>query len=141
MKANIPLADADRWDWLVQLRKESEAALSSPYNNNERPNGVVLTCSALKRKYRDVIRVASFNHPDILTHFVYLKADEATLLQRVRERKGHFMKEDMVHSQITDLEEPEASERDVITVDCSGTPTEVNALALRKVEEIRDRAR
>ncbi|KAK6843154.1 glucokinase [Apiospora arundinis] len=52
MRNGIPLTDADRWDWLTLLREESLRQLSK---GNE---SVVLTCSALKRKYRDVIRVA-----------------------------------------------------------------------------------
>ncbi|PQE14830.1 thermoresistant glucokinase family carbohydrate kinase protein [Rutstroemia sp. NJR-2017a WRK4] len=60
MSKGIPLTDADRWDWLTALREESLRRLTSG------SDGVVLTCSALKRKYRDVIRVAPYYDRDVL---------------------------------------------------------------------------
>lgn len=132
MSAGIPLTDADRWDWLILLRQQATAAL------NTGANGVVLTCSALKRKYRDVIRVAAYDDHKVLVHFVYLKADEQTLLARVRARKGHYMKDSMVHSQFLSLEEPTEDEKDkdVLCIDVSGTMAEVQENALKKVNEV-----
>ncbi|PBP15520.1 glucokinase [Diplocarpon rosae] len=60
MSRGIPLTDADRWDWLIRLRTEAMARLASTG-----AQGVVLTCSALKRKYRDVIRVAPYYSHDL----------------------------------------------------------------------------
>lgn len=128
MSSGIPLTDADRWDWLILLRQQALCALSTG------ASGVVLTCSALKRKYRDVIRIASYNDPTVHVHFVRLKATKEMLLQRVRDRKGHYMKDDMVVSQFQSLEEPEADEWDVLTVEVGGTVDEVNHLALEAVE-------
>jgi gluconokinase len=54
MRAGIPLENADRWDWLVSLCEAAVSALET-----ETDSGVVMTCSALKQNYRDVIRVAS----------------------------------------------------------------------------------
>jgi len=85
MSKGIPLTDADRWDWLTRLREESLNRLSSG------SQGVVLTCSALKRKYRDVIRVAPYYSHDVLVHFVYLHTREEVLLARVQARHGHYM--------------------------------------------------
>jgi gluconokinase len=111
MGSGIPLTDADRWDWLITLR---EAALTKLQTSNS----VIVTCSALKRKYRDVIRVANYEHPSVQVHFVYLKVDETTLQARVAARVGHYMKENMVHSQMATLEEPEEElEWDVLQVD------------------------
>lgn len=111
MASGIPLADADRWDWLITLREEAIRRLQTS-------NSVIVTCSALKRKYRDVIRVANYEHPSVQVHFIYLKVDEATLQKRVAEREGHYMKEGMVHSQMEALEEPEEElEWDVLQVD------------------------
>jgi gluconokinase len=131
MAAGIPLTDADRWDWLILLRQQSIAQLNAA-------NGVVLTCSALKRKYRDVIRVAAYEDHRVLVHFIYLRADEATLLARVRARQGHYMKDSMVHSQFLSLEEPTESEmdKDVLCVDVSGTMQEVQSLALSLVNKV-----
>ncbi|KAK2732397.1 hypothetical protein FQN57_002920 [Myotisia sp. PD_48] len=120
MSSNIPLTDADRWDWLIQLREAAISALTS----KPAPSGVVATCSALKHKYRDVIRVAAYGHPAVHIHFIYLRANEETLLQRVKQRKGHYMKSDMVHSQFEMLEEPDA-EWDAYSVDCAASPHEV----------------
>lgn len=77
MSAGIPLTDEDRWDWLTALRVESIRRIDA---GNE---GVVLTCSALKRKYRDVIRVAPYFHTGVHLHFIYLQGPESLLLQRV----------------------------------------------------------
>lgn len=127
MAAGIPLTDADRWDWLTELREASLRKLT------EGADGVVLTCSALKRKYRDVIRVAPYYSHDVAVHFVYLHASEEVLLQRVGARKGHYMGANMVHSQFSILEPPTAEETDVISVDVSGTMEEVQRDALDKV--------
>ncbi len=94
-----------------------------------------MTCSALKERYRDVIRIAHYNSPDILVHFVYLHASEDILLQRVRARKGHYMGVNMVHSQLEVLEVPAKEETDVVRIDVNGTKEEVEAEALRKVKE------
>lgn len=127
MSNGIPLTDADRWDWLTRLREE---ALKQLDLGNE---GVVVTCSALKRKYRDVIRVAPYFSPGLQLHFIYLHAPEEVLLRRVAQRKGHYMGEQMVHSQFAILEPPTAEERDVISLDVSGSIGEVSQDALDQV--------
>ena len=136
MASGTPLTDADRWDWLITLREAAVQKLQSS-------NGVIVTCSALKRKYRDVIRVANYEHPSVQVHFVYLKVDESTLRARVAARVGHYMKENMVHSQMTTLEEPEEElEWDVLQVDVREDKEAVqrNALDLvkRKLKEYGD---
>jgi gluconokinase len=128
MSKGIPLTDADRWDWLTELREEALRQLVASSSQ-----GVVLTCSALKRKYRDVIRVAPYYSHDVLLHFVYLHAREEVLIERVGARKGHFMGANMVHSQCSILEAPTADETDVISVDVSGTVDEVEKDALAKI--------
>jgi len=130
MSNGIPLTDADRWDWLTALREESQRRIQSG------SEGVVLTCSALKQKYRDVIRVAGYFDHSLLIHFIYLSAPEELLLERVRLRQNHYMGANMVHSQFEVLEPPGPNERDVISIDVSGTLNEVQEDALRKVSEI-----
>ncbi|KAI1118761.1 thermoresistant gluconokinase [Nemania sp. NC0429] len=127
MASGIPLTDADRWDWLTLLREESLNQLRSGYR------GVVLTCSALKRKYRDVIRVAPYFSHDVQLHFIYLHAPEAVLLERVGLRQGHYMGANMVRSQFAILEPPAADETDVISVDVSGPIAGVLEAALEQV--------
>jgi len=129
MAKGIPLSDADRWDWLTNLREESIRKIQAG------AQGVVLTCSALKRKYRDVIRVAPYYSHDVLVHFVYLHAPEEVLIARVGARKGHYMGANMVHSQCLILEPPGKEETDVITVDVSASVEEVEAEALAKIHE------
>ncbi|KAI0555364.1 thermoresistant gluconokinase [Xylaria curta] len=127
MANGIPLTDADRWDWLTLLREESLKQLASG------AEGVVLTCSALKRKYRDVIRVAPYFSHDVSLHFIYLHAPEAVLLERVGLRQGHYMGANMVRSQFEILEPPTAEETDVISIDVSGSIDDVLEVALGQV--------
>lgn len=127
MASGHPLTDSDRWDWLIVLREEALKTL-------QKNHGVVLTCSALKRKYRDVIRVAAYHNPELRINFIYLNASEAILMDRVKGRQGHYMKGNMVHSQFQSLEAPVADESDILSVDASGTSSEVQNLAIRVVE-------
>ncbi|KIW82628.1 hypothetical protein Z517_05655 [Fonsecaea pedrosoi CBS 271.37] len=128
MASGIPLTDADRWDWLITLREEAIKRLQTS-------NSVIVTCSALKRKYRDVIRVANYDHPSVQVHFIYLKVDEVTLQARVAARVGHYMKEGMVHSQMATLEEPEEElEWDVMQVDVREDKELVKRHALELVQ-------
>lgn len=100
MSAGVPLTDADRRPWLDRLR----AALASS-------DRIVVTCSALARSYRDVLREAGG------VTFVYLEVDESTVRHRVEQREDHFMKADMVASQFAILEPPANDEHDVTVVD------------------------
>lgn len=110
MGSEIPLTDSDRWDWLITLRQAAMKQLESS-------SAVIVTCSSLRRKYRDVFRVASYHRPIIRVNFIYLKLDEVYLQERVKTRKGHYMKEEMVRSQVESLEEPSKDEIDVVKVD------------------------
>lgn len=136
MAAGIPLNDEDRWDWLILLRDQALTSLK------EGAKGVVVTCSALKKKYRDVIRTARLydEDPNANVHFVYLRAEKETLLQRVRERQGHYMKDAMVESQFAALEEPDEAEvkqlKDVEIVDVKAGIREVEILASAAVDKI-----
>lgn len=133
MSAGIPLTDADRWDWLTALRQASLNEL----NNGK--DGVVLTCSALKRKYRDVIRVAPYFMPRLHLHFIYLDASEELLLQRVLARKNHYMGANMVHSQFDILERPTPDETDVLTIDVDRPLEAVMGDALDRVLDTMDK--
>lgn len=139
MAQNIPLTDIDRWDWLIALREAAVARLSPSASSATKPHtGVVVTCSALKRRYRDVIRIAAYNDHNVVVHFIYLRADEEVLMKRVMARKGHYMKSTMVHSQMEALEEPDEEEqgRDVLDVDCGPSLTEVQRMVVVTVREV-----
>lgn len=128
MSGGIALTDADRWDWLITLREEAVKHLRTS-------NVCVVTCSALKKKYRDVIRTANYHHPTVQIHFVFLDADEAVLQKRVAARQDHYMKPEMVRSQFEALELPDvANETDVIKIDVQKSKDEVEAEALEKVQ-------
>ena len=141
MASGTPLTDADRWDWLIALRTAATSRLSptNPSSTKTLPHdGVVVTCSALKRKYRDVIRIAAYDDHDVMVHFIFLRAGADVLLQRVGGRKGHYMKSAMVRSQIEVLEEPSRGEcqRDVLEVDVGGSLTGVQREVVRTVRKV-----
>jgi gluconokinase len=123
MTAEIPLDDADRWDWLISLR---EAAVQALVENAER--AVVMACSALKQKYRDVIRVANIEYR-ISTRFICLQADRDTLSSRLYRRTDHFMPLRLVDSQLRDLEPIGKSETDIVAIDVCGSLEENEVLA------------
>lgn len=111
MSRGIPLSDDDRWDWLAALRVLADQELRTGHR------GVVVSCSALKHAYRDVIRILPNERQGVFLRFIYLKVSPEVLLARIKARNGHFMKVSMLKSQLGSLEEPLASETDVITVD------------------------
>ena len=103
MQAGTPLTDADRQGWLEQLGVELAGAVATGRT-------AVLTCSALKRRYRDVLRTAVPN-----LGFVFLDLSPAAATERVKQRSHHFMPATLVESQFRDLEPP-AGEPGVLTV-------------------------
>ena len=93
MRNGIPLTDADREPWLESLRSLIVAWIVAG-------KSAVLACSALKQEYRDRLLVGA------AVLVVYLKADRELLRERLLLRRGHYMKEGMLESQIATLEEP-----------------------------------
>ncbi len=110
MSRGEPLTDADRAPWLVCV---------CAWIDVWRRAGVsgVITCSALKRAYRDQI---VDGRPEV--RFVFLDADPAVLAERVANRRGHYMPPSLLPSQLADLQPPGADEG-VIKVD-AGQPVE-----------------
>lgn len=112
MAAGIPLTDDDRADWLralaARLREASETGA-----------GLVVTCSALKRSYRDRLRAAA---PEV--QFVYLQGSRELIAERVAERRGHFMPASLLDSQLATLEEP-GSDEPVWTCDIEHAPQQI----------------
>jgi gluconokinase len=102
MSKGVPLTDEDRWPWLSAMRD----ALASH-------ECVVVTCSALKKSYRDLLRGAGS------VRFIYLDIDRDAALARIAARKGHFMTSQMIDSQFATLEVPSSEERDVVRIDAS----------------------
>ncbi len=112
MSSGQPLNDDDRKPWLERIR---DAAFSLESKNE---HGIIV-CSALKKKYRDQIREGNNN-----VTFLFLDGDQKLILERMRQRKGHFMKENMVRSQFETLERPDGEPQTLI-VNIDGDITEV----------------
>lgn len=109
MAAGIPLDDEDRGPWLLAIREFLTRAL-------DRGESVVVTCSALKERYRAVV----VPDPGVVK-LVFLKGDYGVILERLRMREGHFMKETMLQSQFEALEPPVGA----LTVDVAQTPDQI----------------
>ena len=102
MRNGIPLTDDDRWPWLQSIAAWVDGA------RRTRTPGVV-TCSALKRSYRELI---IGERPDVA--LVYLKGDYALIEQRLTARAHHYMPATLLKSQFDALEEPDAGEEPMV---------------------------
>jgi gluconokinase len=113
MSRGEPLTDDDRWPWLQAI---------AAWIAEHRAAGTlcVVTCSALKRVYRDVVT----NKQSADVRLVYLKGDFDLIAARLKARKGHFMPPALLQSQFAALEEPAADEH-AITVSIDATPEEI----------------
>src|SRR5205809_6366065 len=120
MRRGIPLTDADRSPWLESLRQLIERSLEAGEN-------AVLACSALKRAYRDRLRVSDE------VKFVFLRGDYALVEKQLRRRRGHFMDPALLRSQFADLKEPGPDES-ALTIQLGRTREEL-------VEEIKAKLR
>jgi gluconokinase len=117
MAAGTPLTDADRWPWLEQVARWIDAEIDAGRNG-------VITCSALKRSYRDILR-----RPQV--RFVYVSVPRAELERRVARRPEHYMPASLLDSQLAALEPP-AEDEGAIVIETAGDPA-------RAVELIRER--
>ena len=120
MKAGIALDDSDRWPWLDRIG----AILAEG-------TGHVIACSALRRAYRDRIRAAC---PPVV--FVFLDGARSTILERMRQRQGHYMPPALLDSQLSTLERPGADEPDVIHLQVESSPPEQVASGLRGLDRL-----
>ncbi|MBY5690031.1 gluconokinase [Rhizobium leguminosarum] len=119
MSKGIPLTDEDRMPWLDRIGEDIKASL-------EKREGIIVSCSALKRLYRDRLRAAACGN----LFFVYLEGSSALLMKRMAERKGHFMPASLLDSQLATLEVP-TGEQGVVTVDIDDTVEGIAATALK----------
>lgn len=95
MTRGIPLTDGDRQPWLLALRDLIDRAIDNRDN-------IIIACSALKASYRQTLQ-----QQDRDIAWVYLKGNYAQIYERIQKRPGHFMKAEMLQSQLASLEEPE----------------------------------
>jgi gluconokinase len=118
MRSGVPLDDADRQPWLERLGAEIGGWL-------ERGQDVVLASSALKQRYRDLLKAG---RPDV--RFVYLRGSEPLIRDRLKRRRGHYMPPSLLKSQFAALEEPE----DAIAVDIDRKPEEIVSSILDRLD-------
>ncbi|GAA2499775.1 gluconokinase [Streptomyces gobitricini] len=120
MRAGIALDDEDRAPWLVTIAE---------WLLEQRPRGGVITCSALKRRYRERLAAAA---PSVF--FIHLHGSAELIARRINARRGHFMPVSLLQSQLDTLEPLAADERGAL-VPVSGTVEETTRLALAAVRQ------
>lgn len=120
MRGGTPLTDADRLPWLQAIAREIDTW------RTQGESGVV-TCSALKRSYRDII---IGDRPVVL---VYLKGSQDLIARRMAARHEHFMPTALLASQFAILQEPMPDERSIV-VDIGGQPGEIADRIVRDLE-------
>jgi carbohydrate kinase (thermoresistant glucokinase family) len=120
MRGGTPLTDADRLPWLRKIAAQIDDWRSHGESG-------VLTCSALKRAYREII---IGDRKDVV--LVYLRGSRELIHQRMVARHKHFMPVALLDSQFAALEEPADDERPVVA-DVSGSPDEIVAEILRQL--------
>ncbi|CAN9206796.1 unnamed protein product [Alternaria alternata] len=118
MAAGTPLDDLTRAPWIARLGQRALDIIT-----NEDYECVFLSCSALKKSYRDQFR--ALMNDQVRVVFVGLQVDQEELVRRMQERSDHYMKEDMVESQLAIWEVADVSETDVLPVDAAKSVTEV----------------
>jgi gluconokinase len=121
MHSGTPLTDADRLPWLRKIAEEIDSW-------RVRGESGVLTCSALKRSYRDII---IGDRPGVT--LVYLKGSYDLIRRRMTARHEHFMPVALLDSQFATLQEPMPDEYP-ITIDVGGRPTEIVAEIVHQLE-------
>ena len=112
MQGGTPLTDEDRWPWLRALRDWMTAQAQAGHST-------VVTCSALRRSYRDVLREA----PGEVT-FIFLSGRRDLLAARLAGRRGHFMPASLLDSQLATLEVPGPDEH-ALTLNIGAAPDEL----------------
>jgi gluconokinase len=127
MHSGTPLTDADRLPWLRKIAEEIDGWRA-------RGECGVLTCSALKRSYRDII--IGDRHDVVL---VYLKGSRDLIHQRMAARHEHFMPIALLDSQFATLEEPASDEHPII-VDVGGKPAEIAHEVVGQLEDWQHKA-
>jgi gluconokinase len=119
MAAGHPLDDADRRPWLRTVAGWITAHADAGRSG-------VITCSALKRSYRDVLR-----GPDVI--FVHLRGTHDEIAHRLAARHGHYMPASLLDSQFDTLE-PLAPDERALVVDVGGSPTEIADEIIRRLD-------
>ncbi|WP_405782103.1 gluconokinase [Streptomyces sp. NBC_00859] len=123
MSAGTPLGDDDRWPWLDAIGQ---------WAHGRADRGGVVSCSALKRSYRDRLRAEA---PGVV--FLHLTGDRELIERRMAERRGHFMPTALLDSQFATLQ-PLGRDEAGTAVDISGTPEDITGRAVTALRAIGD---
>ncbi|MEV0953983.1 gluconokinase [Promicromonospora sp. NPDC050249] len=126
MAAGHPLEDDDRWPWLNGIRDWFATELAAG-------RSAVVPCSALRRSYRDLLETAGDNTAGTV-QFVHLTGSYDLLRERIQGRAGHFMKPEMLDSQLAALE-PLGDDEPGFAVDVTPRPDQIVEEALRLLDE------
>ncbi|MDV8065051.1 gluconokinase [Rhodococcus sp. IEGM 1366] len=121
MATGHPLNDDDRWPWLDKI-----AHWITQHTDAGQPG--IVTCSALKRSYRDILRGEN-------VVFVHLAGSRDQIGQRLTARLDHYMPPSLLDSQISTLEPIDPDEQAII-IDVGGSPVEIVEEILRRLEEL-----
>jgi gluconokinase len=116
MSAGMPLDDHDRAPWLAAIRSHIGSCLA-------RGESAIVTCSALKERYRAIVA------GDPRVQLVHLTGDFDLILERMNKRQGHFMKPEMLRSQFAALEPPSGA----VPIDIDRPPAEIVAAIRQKL--------
>lgn len=116
MRAGVPLTDEDRWPWLRAITAWMDERIAAD-------ESAVVTCSALKRSYRDLLLAG---RPQ--ARMVFLALDREVLARRLAARHGHFFPEQLLGTQLTDLEPLQPDERVVTVIPASDAQATADAI-------------
>jgi gluconokinase len=121
MSKGTPLTDTDRKPWLEAIAAQVDAWRAAGQSG-------VVTCSALKKAYRDIVIDGRGG-----VRLVYLKGDKTLIHDRMAARKGHFMPLSLLDNQFTVMEEPGPAERPIV-VDIAPSPEKIAAEVMKKLD-------
>ena len=121
MASGTPLTDDDRWPWLRSLRDWISKEATAGHN-------VVMTCSALKKAYRDILREANSD-----VYFIELTGSREVLMARLTSRKDHYMPAKLLDSQLAILESIDDEPGFIVDIDHTASEVVDNAIALLKL--------
>ncbi|QEG20308.1 gluconokinase [Mariniblastus fucicola] len=121
MSQGIPLTDEDRQPWL-------ESIVAFAQQQCEQGRSLVVACSALKKAYRDTLRTL-----DAPVKFVHLTGSKATIASRLADRKGHYMPETMLQSQLDTIESP-TGENGAVEVSIEQTVDQIVSQAMELLD-------
>ncbi|MGW4245124.1 gluconokinase [Nocardia sp. NPDC004722] len=125
MAAGHALTDADREPWLEAIADWMSREVTAG-------RSAVVTCSALKRSYRDILRRSMIGHPDAVLTFLHLTGSRDDLQRRLTARMDHFMPPGLLDSQLETLENPGPDEH-IVGIEIGPPPGEVAAAALAAI--------